>query len=65
MGDIILPDVCWNYNTAERKHSRRVLECVEDSLLTQLVRQPSREGALLGLLFVNREGFVDDVTVGG
>lgn len=26
-----LPDVCWKYNTAERKQSRRLLECVEDN----------------------------------
>ena len=31
----------------------------------QLVREPIREGALLDLLFVNREGLVDDVVVGG
>ena len=31
----------------------------------QLVSEPTREGALLDLLFVNREGLVDDVAVGG
>ncbi|KAJ7414786.1 rna-directed dna polymerase from mobile element jockey-like [Pitangus sulphuratus] len=46
----------WKYNTAEKKQSRRFLECVQDNFLTQLVRKPTREGALLGLLFVNREG---------
>ena len=29
------------------------------------MREPTREGALLDLLFVNREGLVDDVAVGG
>ena len=33
--------------------------------MTQLVSEPTREGALLDLLFVNREGLVDDVAVGG
>lgn len=33
-----LPDVCWKYNTEERKQPRRFLECLEDNLLTQLVR---------------------------
>ncbi|KAK4827657.1 hypothetical protein QYF61_020429 [Mycteria americana] len=56
--DSNLPDVCWKYNTAERKQSRRFLECVEDKFLTQLVSEPTREGALLDLLFVNREGLV-------
>jgi len=29
-GDFNLLDICWKYNTAERKQSRRFLECVED-----------------------------------
>ncbi|GAB0207400.1 mitochondrial enolase superfamily member 1 [Grus japonensis] len=37
MGDFSLPDVCWKCNIAERKQSRRFLECVEDNFLTQLV----------------------------
>ncbi|GAB0181724.1 hypothetical protein GRJ2_000637700 [Grus japonensis] len=36
MEDFNLPDVCWKYNIAERKQSRRFLECVEDNFLTQL-----------------------------
>jgi len=42
MGDFNLPDICWKYNTAERKQSRRFLECVEDNFLTQLVSEPTR-----------------------
>ncbi|GAB0208346.1 mitochondrial enolase superfamily member 1 [Grus japonensis] len=37
MGEFNLPDVCWKYNTAERKQSRRFLEGVEDNFLTQLL----------------------------
>ncbi|XP_072728592.1 cilia- and flagella-associated protein 20 isoform X1 [Ciconia boyciana] len=65
VGDFNLPDVCWKYNTAERKQSRRFLERVADNFLTQLVSEPTREGALLDLLFMNREGLVSDVMVGG
>ncbi|GAB0179537.1 T-cell activation Rho GTPase-activating protein-like [Grus japonensis] len=65
VGDFNLPDVCWKYNTAERKQSRRFVKCVEDNFLTQLVSERTREGDLLDLLFVNREGLVGDVTVGG
>ena len=32
-----LPDVCWKYNTVDRKQSRRFLECVEGNFLTQLL----------------------------
>jgi len=31
MGDFNFPDVCWKYNTAQRKQSKRFLECVKDS----------------------------------
>ncbi|PKU34926.1 mitochondrial fission process protein 1 [Limosa lapponica baueri] len=64
VGDFNLPDISWAHNTAEREQSRRFLGCVGDNFLTQLVREPTREGALLDLLFVNREGLVGDVTVG-
>ena len=37
MGDFNFPDICWKYNTEQRKQSRRFLECVEESFLTQLV----------------------------
>ncbi|KAK4822093.1 hypothetical protein QYF61_009793 [Mycteria americana] len=65
VGDFNLPDVCWKYNTAERKQSRGFLERVADNFLTQLVSEPTREGAPLDLLFTNREGLVSDVMVGG
>ncbi|KAK4818853.1 hypothetical protein QYF61_020072 [Mycteria americana] len=65
VGDFNLPDVCWKYNRAERKQSRRFLEGVADSFLTQLVSEPTREGAPLDLLFMNREGLVSHVMVGG
>jgi len=65
VGDFNLPDICWKYNTAERKQSRRFLECVEDNFLMQLVSEPTRRGASLDLLFTNREGLVEDVVVRG
>ena len=37
MGDFNFADICWKYNTAQRKQSKRFLECMEDSFLTQLV----------------------------
>ena len=41
MGDFNLRDVCWKCHTAERKQSRRFLECVEDNFLTQPVSEPT------------------------
>ena len=36
-----------------------------DNSLTQLVKEPTRGSKILELLFVNREGLVGDVKVGG
>lgn len=36
-----------------------------DNFLTQLVKEPTRESKILDLLFVNREGLLGDVNVGG
>ena len=65
VGDFSFPDICWNYNTADREHSWRFLEYVGDNFLTQLVREPMRGSNILDLLFVNRESLVGDVKVGG
>ena len=65
MGDFNLLDICWKYNTAERKQSRKILECVKDNFPMQLVNKPMRGGASLDLLFTKREGLVVDVMVRG
>jgi len=65
MGNFNLAGICWKFNTAERKQSRRFLECVEENFLTQLVNKPTSGGASLDLIFANREGLVGDVVVGG
>ncbi|KAJ7405602.1 hypothetical protein WISP_138627 [Willisornis vidua] len=65
VGHFNFPDVCWKYNTAEKKQSRRFLEYVEDNFLTQLINEPTRGGALLDLLFVNKEGLVGDMVLAG
>ncbi|RMC11936.1 hypothetical protein DUI87_11065 [Hirundo rustica rustica] len=62
--DFNLVDICWEHNTAEKRHSRRFLECMEDNFLSQLVSKPTRGGTVLDL-FTNRDGLVGDVGVGG
>ena len=55
VGKFNFPDICWNYNTADREQSQRFLEYVGDKFLKQLVREPTRGSNILDLLFVNRE----------
>ena len=61
-GDFNFPTICWK--AVQKEQSRRFLECMEDNFLLQLVRDPTRGGALLDLLFTNREELVGDVDVG-
>ncbi|XP_069725260.1 uncharacterized protein [Phaenicophaeus curvirostris] len=67
VGDFNLPDICWKSNTAERKQSRRFLECVEDNFLAQLQRQSDRsvgdERAPVGSRPLLRERGRSDVAV--
>ncbi|RMC21511.1 hypothetical protein DUI87_02377 [Hirundo rustica rustica] len=37
VGDFNLPDIIWELDTAEKRQSRKFLECMEDNFLSQLV----------------------------
>ncbi|TRZ10901.1 hypothetical protein HGM15179_016203 [Zosterops borbonicus] len=37
VGDFNLPDICWELNAAEKRQSRKFLECMDDNFLSQLV----------------------------
>ncbi|TRZ08141.1 hypothetical protein HGM15179_018968 [Zosterops borbonicus] len=65
VGDVNLPDICWEHNTAEKRQSRKFLECMDDNFLSELVGEPTRGEIMLDLLFTNRDGLVGDVVVGG
>ncbi|GAB0208309.1 hypothetical protein GRJ2_003296600 [Grus japonensis] len=62
MGDFNLPDVCWKYNTAERKQSRRFLECVEDNFLTQLVTLLVDEGKAVDVVYLDFSKAFDTIS---
>ncbi|GAB0182094.1 hypothetical protein GRJ2_000674700 [Grus japonensis] len=65
MGDFNHPDICWRDNAAERKQSRKFLECVYDNILLQVIEEPTRRGAMLDLILTNKEGLVGDVKLKG
>ncbi|RMC19336.1 hypothetical protein DUI87_03945 [Hirundo rustica rustica] len=44
VGDFNLTDICWKLNTAEKRQSRKFLECMEDNFLLQL-HTPSKAGS--------------------
>ncbi|GAB0186642.1 hypothetical protein GRJ2_001129500 [Grus japonensis] len=65
MGDFNHPDICWRDNTAERKQSRKFLECIDDNFLLQVTEEPTRRGAMLDVVLTNKEGLVGDVKLKG
>ncbi|GAB0205799.1 hypothetical protein GRJ2_003045500 [Grus japonensis] len=65
MGDFNHPDICWRDNAAERKQSRKFLECVDDNFLLQVIEEPTRRGAMLDLVLTNKEGLVGDMKLKG
>ncbi|KAM6381950.1 uncharacterized protein FN964_003655 [Alca torda] len=65
MGDFNHPDICWEDHTARHGQSRRLLQCIDDNFLTQVVQEPTRRGALLDLVLTNTEGLAEDIKVGG
>jgi len=65
MVDFSHPDICWRDNTARHKHSRRFLECIEDNFLLQVTEEPTRRGAMLDLVLINKEGLVGNVKLKG
>ena len=64
MEDFNHPDICRLRNTARHARSRRFLQCVEDSFLTQVVEEPRKRGVLLDLAVSNGNGLVRNVKVG-
>jgi len=62
--DFNFTDIDWEYRTADRNRSRKFPQHIEDNFLVQVLRELTRKGALLDLLFVNRVGLVGEVVIG-
>ncbi|GAB0183467.1 hypothetical protein GRJ2_000812000 [Grus japonensis] len=65
MGDFNHPNICWKDNAAERKQSRKFLECVDDSFFRQVMEEPTKRVTVLDLVLTNKEGLVGDVKLKG
>lgn len=63
--DFSFLDINWEYHTVVISRSWKLLKFVGDNFLSQVVSEPTRKGALLDLLFVNREELMEDVMARG
>ena len=66
MGDFDFPHISWEYHTVTAGTSKagKSLQYVEETFFSQVLSESTRKGALLDLLFVNKE-LVGDAMVGG
>ena len=46
------------------RQSRRLLECIEDNFLSQVIDSPTREDAILDLLLTNTRELIGDIRIG-
>lgn len=65
MGDFNFQVVTWEYHTADLNKSRRFLKHLDDNVLVQVLREPTRQVAFLDLLLVDREDLTSEVEIGG
>lgn len=59
------PDICWTSSVAKHKQSKRILQGIGGSFLTQVLKDPTRNGVLLNLTLTNWEGLFGDMKAGG
>jgi len=64
MRDFNHPDVSWENHTARQAQSRRFLQSIDDNFLMQVVKESTRNRALLDLVLTNKEGQVEDMKAG-
>ncbi|KAF1446069.1 hypothetical protein FQV07_0012861, partial [Pygoscelis papua] len=65
LGDFNHPDICWKSSTVSCRQSRRLLECIEDNFLSQVIGNPTRGDAILDLLVTNASELIGNVKIGG
>ncbi|KAK4829023.1 hypothetical protein QYF61_001798 [Mycteria americana] len=51
--------------TSSCRQSRRLLECIEDNFLTQVIDTPARGVAILDLMVTNAGELISDIKIGG
>jgi len=65
MGDFNHPELNWEDYIARHMQLTMFPQSTDDNLLMQVVEEPTRRGALLDLVTVNKDGLAEDVKAGG
>jgi len=65
MGYFNCPDIYWKGSTVSCRQSKRLLECMENNFLSQVVDSPTTGYAILGLLVANARELIGDIEIEG
>ncbi|TRZ08196.1 hypothetical protein HGM15179_018912 [Zosterops borbonicus] len=65
LGDFNYPNICWESSMATCWQSRRLLECMDNNFLSQVIDSTTREDVLLDLLVTNASELIRNVKIGG
>ena len=65
LGDFNHPNICWKSSTASCRQSRRLLECIKDNFLSQVIDSHARGDVILDLLVTNASELIGGVKIGG
>jgi len=65
LGDFNHPDISWKSGVERYRQSRRLLECIGDNFLSQVIDSPTRGGVILDLLVTNVSELIGDLKTGG
>ncbi|TRZ11478.1 hypothetical protein HGM15179_015625 [Zosterops borbonicus] len=64
-GDFNHPDICGGSSSVSCRRSRRLLECMQDNFLSQIIDSPTRGDAILDLMVTNISKLFGDMKTGG
>ena len=65
LGDFNHPNTCWKSSMASCGQPKRVLECIEDNVLSQVIDGPTRGDAILDLMVTSASELIGDVKIRG
>lgn len=65
LGDFKYLDICWKNRMVRSRQSRKLLECIEDNFLNQVIDSSTRRGAILEFMVTKTSELIRDFEIGG
>ena len=59
------PNICWKSSTVSCRQSRRLLECIDNNFLSQIIDSPTRGDVILDQMVTNASELIGHIKTGG